>query len=72
MERQEQGQEIRILRFPDAERRTGLSRSTIYNRIRANAFPRPVRLGVRAVGFVEQEVNSYLASLAGNRGARAA
>ena len=49
-----------ILRLPSVQRRTGLSRSTIYQKISHGAFPRPVALGARAVGWVEQEVSEWL------------
>lgn len=49
-----------ILRLPAVKARTGLSRSTIYLRISEGRFPRPVSLGSRAVGWVEEEVNSWL------------
>ena len=35
---------------------TGFSRSTLYNRISAGLFPRPVSLGGRAVGWPEREI----------------
>lgn len=58
---------LRILRMPDTLEKTGLSRSGIYQRIRARTFPQPVRLGARAVGFVEKEVDAFLASLMAKR-----
>lgn len=51
---------IAILRLPDVKARTGLSRSTIYLRIATGAFPRPVTLGGRAVGWVETEIEHWL------------
>lgn len=53
----------RFLRFRDVQGKTGLSRSTVYGRIRSGSFPAPVSLGGRAVGFVAEEVEGYLASL---------
>lgn len=53
-----------ILRRPTVEARTGLSRSTIYAKI-ADAdddFPRPVKLGKRAVGWRESEISAWLQS----------
>jgi prophage regulatory protein len=44
-----------ILRLPAVKTRTGLSRSTIYLRVSQGKFPRPVSLGGRAVGWVEEE-----------------
>lgn len=39
----------RLLRFPEVQRMTGLSRSTIWRLERAQAFPRHVRLSPNAV-----------------------
>ena len=50
-----------ILRLPAVKTRTGLSRSTIYLRVSHGTFPRPVSLGGRAVGWVEEEIQSWLA-----------
>ena len=51
-----------ILRLPQVKARTGLSRSTIYARIAKGSFPRPVQLGgVRAVGWVEAQVDGWIA-----------
>jgi prophage regulatory protein len=49
----------RILRLPGVKAATGLSRSTIYNLVGAGAFPRPVQLGPRAVGWLESEVDAW-------------
>lgn len=53
---------LTILRRKEVEARTGLSRSTIYERIRARTFPAPVSLGAKAVGWVEAEVDAWLAA----------
>lgn len=62
--------ELRILRLPDVIRKTGMSKTAIYTRLRKNEFPEPLKLGPRAVGFVEAEVNGFLADLIRQRGAR--
>ena len=49
-----------ILRRKQVEARTGLSRSTIYARIKAGTFPAPVSLGPRAVGWIESDVHRWL------------
>jgi len=51
---------VEILRRPQVEARTGLSRSTIYARIQDNTFPRPISLGSRAVGWLEHEIDEWL------------
>lgn len=49
-----------MLRRPDVERVTGLSRSSIYLRIANGSFPKPISLGGRAVGWLESEIRSWL------------
>jgi prophage regulatory protein len=49
-----------ILRLPVVKATTGLSRSTIYLRVAQGTFPQPVRLGERAVGWLEAEVQEWL------------
>ncbi|MXX71556.1 MAG: AlpA family transcriptional regulator [Gemmatimonadetes bacterium] len=51
----------RFLRLPEVMKRTGLSRSTIYVRLAAGRFPRPVALGMRAVGWIEAEIEEWVA-----------
>ena len=53
---------ISILRRPEVESRTGLSRSTIYLKVAQGTFPKPINLGPRAVGWVAAEVDAWLAS----------
>ena len=53
---------LTILRLNQVKARTGLSRSTIYALIKKGRFPAQVLLcGGRAVGWIEQEINEYLA-----------
>jgi len=49
-----------ILRLPAVKTRTGLSRSTTYLRVSQGRFPKPVSLGMRAVGWVESEIQEWL------------
>lgn len=49
----------RILRLPDVKDRSGLGRSTIYRRIAENTFPKPIRIGERAVGWLESEIDAW-------------
>ena len=69
-----------ILRRKQVEIRTGLSRSTIYARFRRNhkrpgdydpTFPKPVSIGVKAVGWIESEIDEWLnAQIQKSRSAR--
>lgn len=49
-----------ILRLNEVLRRTGLSRSTLYNRISRNEFPHQISLGGRAIGWLEREVDGWI------------
>ncbi|MCW5715717.1 MAG: AlpA family phage regulatory protein [Bauldia sp.] len=51
---------IRIMRRPEVQSRTGLSRSSIYAAVAAGTFPQPVKLGTRAIGWREHEVAAWL------------
>jgi prophage regulatory protein len=50
-----------ILRLPAVKARIGLSRSTIYSRKSEGNFPAPISLGGRAIGWVEAEIDDWLA-----------
>ena len=50
-----------ILRLPSVKQRTGLSRSSIYLRMTNNEFPASISLGGRAVGWLEQDIDKWIA-----------
>ena len=50
----------KVLRLPAIKEQTGLSRSTIYLRIKKGNFPKPISLGDRAVGWLEKDINDWL------------
>ena len=54
----------KVLRLPDVMDRVGLGSSFIYLLIQREEFPKPVRLGKRAVGWPEAEVNGLEERLA--------
>lgn len=62
----------RILRRPEVETRTGASRSTIYEWMKLNTFPRPVALGNRMVGWRESDIDAWIAARAVKPANRAA
>ena len=53
-------EKISILRRKKVEKRVGLSRSTIYQKINEGSFPKPINLGPRAVGWIEDEIEKWL------------
>lgn len=56
----------RILRLPSVIERLGKSRSPLYADIQAGLFVRPIKLGLRAAGWPESEVERViLARIAG-------
>lgn len=58
-----------VLRLPDVMAKCGLGRSSIYAYIQKNAFPQPIRLGERAVGWKSDEVDAWIEQRAEMRGA---
>lgn len=50
----------KICRLPKVEEMTGRRRSAIYREIQEGRFPRPVKLGPRAVGWLEEEVQAWI------------
>ena len=52
----------RILRMPEVCAITGLGKSTIYKKLTEGIFPRPVRLGPRAIGWKIRDVYDWLES----------
>ena len=60
----------KILRLRDVIERCSLSRSSIYAFMQTNKFPKPIRLGVRAVGWLESEIESFLTERAEQRGGK--
>jgi prophage regulatory protein len=60
----------RIIRLAEVKRRTGLSTSTLYALMARDEFPRQVSLGSgTAVGWVEAEIDGYIAARIAERDA---
>jgi prophage regulatory protein len=51
---------LKILRLPQVCEVTGLCRSMIYQLEADLKFPQRVKIGVRAVGWLDKEVNAWL------------
>jgi prophage regulatory protein len=52
----------KILRLPDVKIITQLSRSSIYAMAAKNIFPKPIRIGIRAVGWLEGDVQEWISA----------
>ena len=50
----------RFMTMAEVRRRVALSKTEIYRKIKAGAFPRPVPLGTQKVAFVESEVAAWM------------
>jgi prophage regulatory protein len=55
----------RILRLPAVIDRTGNSRSPIYADIQLGLFPRPIKIGARAAGWPEHEIEQIIVARIG-------
>lgn len=51
-----------LLRRHQVQKKTGLSRSGIYAAIREKTFPKPVKIGSRAVAWRKNEVDRWIFS----------
>lgn len=49
-----------LIKLPAVKQRTTLSTSEIYRRIDAGTFPAQVRLGAKAVAWLEHEVSAWI------------
>lgn len=58
-----------IIRRTQLEKKLGLSRSTIYAKLKPNpkrptdydpTFPRPIPIGAKAVGWIEEQVDAWV------------
>jgi len=49
-----------VIRLIDVKARVGLSRSSIYLNIARGAFPSPISLGARAVGWLASEIDEWI------------
>ena len=60
-------QPLSVLRLKQVRERTGLGRSTVYDRIKQRTWPAPIHLGPRAVGWPAHEVDALIgAHIAGH------
>ena len=51
----------RLLRLGDVQRRVGLSRSSVYALAAKDQFPKPIKLGLRASAWLENEIDDWIA-----------
>lgn len=71
MEQHKTAPSLRFIRAREAIKKTGLSKSSIYDLMAQGQFPKAIRLCVtgRAVGWIESEIDAWMASrIAESRG----
>lgn len=65
---------MQVLRMNDVIGKLGMSRSTIYERINPASkrydatFPKPFKLGLSAIGWLEQDIDAWLKAKSDNCG----
>ncbi|WP_454888677.1 helix-turn-helix transcriptional regulator [Sphingobium indicum] len=59
---------IKVLRMPEVLDRAGLSRPTLYRMISAGKFPQPIKIGERATGWIDREVDAWVQDRIAARG----
>ena len=51
-----------ILRLQSVKQRCGLSRTAIYDAIKRGEFPAQVEIGLRTVGWLESDIDQWIAA----------
>ena len=57
---------MRIVRIKELQRKIGLSRSSIYEKMNEKScsydpeFPKPVKIGINAIGWIEDSVDAWI------------
>ena len=49
-----------LIKLPEVKRRTTLSTSEIYRRLESGTFPRQIKLGAKAVAWLEHEIDAWI------------
>ncbi|ENS4778516.1 helix-turn-helix transcriptional regulator [Klebsiella pneumoniae] len=49
-----------LIRLPEVQRRTGYSKAWLYRLMSQQRFPSPVKIGTRAIAFVESEIDEWV------------
>lgn len=49
-----------LIRMPEVMRRTGYGKAWIYRLVSEGRFPLPIKIGARAIAFVEGEVDEWI------------
>ena len=58
---------LRIIRKPEVKSKTGLPNSTIYELISQDKFPKQIKLSARSSGWLESEIDEWIAARVSER-----
>jgi prophage regulatory protein len=58
---------MNILRLNDVTKKVGLGKTSLYTLIKDNDFPLQVRLSAKASGWLEHEIDEWIATRARSR-----
>lgn len=50
----------KLIRLPEVMNRTGFGKTWIYKLINAGHFPAQIKTGIRAIAFIESEVDEWI------------
>jgi len=53
-------QRKRLIRMGEVEATTGLKRASVYELITRGEFPKPIKIGARAVAWVDGDVQEWI------------
>ena len=49
-----------LIRLPEVQRRTGYSKAWIYRLMSQSRFPKKIKIGSRAIAFIESEIDEWI------------
>ena len=50
----------KLIRLPEVMNRTGFGKTWLYELIKAGRFPAQIKIGIRAIAFIESEVDESI------------
>lgn len=62
MSQSEKAEPARILRYPEVFKRTGYHRTSLFKMEKVGKFPKRIPLGPKSVGWLESEVDAWIAA----------
>ena len=49
-----------LIRLKKVEAKTGIKKSMVYDLMSKNEFPKPIKIGDRAVAWIESEIDQWI------------